>query len=79
MYDMLHGVHHASSCIMVHSLRLAPHTQRYGVPNLPVTITTVEGDNGNDRPLDAVIAKDHVTAGQALIDIPEKLVISLDR
>ena len=41
-------------------------------------ITSIELP-GSDRPLDTIVARLPVAAGQALIDIPEKLVISLDR
>lgn len=57
---------------------LFPHTQRYGVPEQPVSVTSMPVSL-DEQPLDAVVVKNHVPAGQTLIDIPEKLVISLDR
>ena len=52
--------------------------QRYGVPDQPVSITDVPVLL-DEQPLEAVEVKRHVPAGRPLIDIPEKLVISLDR
>ncbi|GAX79600.1 hypothetical protein CEUSTIGMA_g7041.t1 [Chlamydomonas eustigma] len=53
--------------------------QRNGGSEQLVEIKGVEMETGVTQPLDTLVARQKIAPGQVLIDIPEKLVITLDR